>query len=432
MDNKGPQAVNGNGVKPRRMTPWGAVMAVLKWIFSVKVKILIIERYIWGECIGNFVLGAMGFTFFMIITSVFSLGEKIFEKNIPPYTIAKVLLLSAPAFLVLAIPVAVVFSTLMAMGRLNRDNEITACITNGISLYRIFIPFLAMAILAAGLTWGIYEYVAPSNNKEYKEVLKVFWEAQVVDFIKPGVIIKAPQKKYFYVDEINKTEGIMYGLRLYDYFKGEQAAMRNYPRIFVAQKAWVENQYLILSDVTLYNLDENKGDTLVSAAMPEISIDIGTKIAEYSLDPHPTELPAQELRIRVQHLRDRLFASAFPPPSIQTKFLTNWTEYYFKFSIPFACIALVLVAVPVSLTGPRDERNMGIIMSFMLVMVYYIVFFVCRTLGSRGMVLGSDLAIFGKTIIAKGTNMFPPYVAGWLPSAVFLIAATIMFIRARK
>ena len=32
---------------------------------------------------------------------VFSLGEKIFQKNIPPFTVTKVLLLSAPAFLVL-------------------------------------------------------------------------------------------------------------------------------------------------------------------------------------------------------------------------------------------------------------------------------------------------------------------------------------------
>ena len=93
----------------------------------------------------------------------------------------------------LAIPVAVLFSTLMAMGRLNRDNEIVAMATNGISLYRIFIPFIAMAIIGGLMTWLIYEHVVPPNNREYKDVLKVFWQAQVVDFIKPGIVIKAPQ-----------------------------------------------------------------------------------------------------------------------------------------------------------------------------------------------------------------------------------------------
>jgi lipopolysaccharide export LptBFGC system permease protein LptF len=433
MDNRGRirELPAVRAVSPLKRVGLG-VLGALKWMFSLKVKILIIERYIWGECLGNFILGATGFTFFMIITSVFSLGEKIFQKNIPPFTVAKVLLLSAPAFLVLAIPVAVVFSTLMAMGRLNRDNEMMAFTTNGISLYRVFIPFVALAVMAAGLTWTIYERVVPPNNQEYKEVLKVFWQAQVVDFIKPGIIIKAPQRKYFYVDSINKTEGIMYGLRLYDYFQGETKPMRNFPRIFVASQAWVENQFLVLNDVVLYNLDQNQGDTLVSAQMPEIRIDIGTRVSEYSIQPHPTELTTTELRNRLQFLRDRLEASAFVTPQLQANYFSNWTEYYFKYAIPFACIALVLVAVPVSLTGPRDERNLGIIMTFGLVMVYYIVFFVSRTLGSRGIVVSTDLQLFGHKLIEKGTNLFPPYIAGWTPSAVFLIAALILIIRARK
>jgi len=408
------------------------LLAALKWMFGLKVKILIIERYVWGECLGNFILGAMGFTFFMIITTVFSLGEKIFQKNIPPFTVAKVLLLSAPAFLVLAIPVAVVFSTLMAMGRLNRDNEIMAFATNGVSLYRVFVPFIALAVMAAGLTWTIYERVVPPNNKEYVSVLKVFWQAQVVDFIKPGIIIKAPQRKYFYVDSINKTEGIMYGLRLYDYYQGEGRAMRNFPRIFVADRAWVDNQFLVLSDVVLYNLDQDRGDTLVSAQMPEIRIDIGTRVSDYSIEPQPTELSTTELRNRLLVLRDRLESTAFVTPSLQANYFRNWTEYYFKYAIPFACIALVLVAVPVSLTGPRDERNLGIIMTFGLVMIYYIVFFVCRTLGSRGILLSTDLNIFGHALLHKGANEFPPYIAGWTPSAVFLIASVFLILRARK
>src|SRR5688572_21275727 len=69
----------------RRINPvLGAIVETLKWIFFIKPKILIIERYVWSECWANFLLMSMGFTFFMIITSVFTLGEKIFTKNIPP------------------------------------------------------------------------------------------------------------------------------------------------------------------------------------------------------------------------------------------------------------------------------------------------------------------------------------------------------------
>jgi lipopolysaccharide export LptBFGC system permease protein LptF len=416
---------------PRRMSPWLALWIALRWLFSWRIKILVIERYIFGEAIGYFLLGAMGFTFFMIVTSVFSLGEKIFSKHIPPFTITKVLLLSAPAFLVLAIPVAVLFSTLMAMGRLNRDNEIVAMSTNGISLYRLFIPFITISIIAGLMTWMIYENVVPPNNRQYKDVLKVFWEAQVTQFIKPQIVIKAPQKKYFYVEWIDKVEGIMYNLRLYDYY-GEGGQPRHFPRMYIAERAWVADGYLVLSKVRLYNLDPNTGDTMVSAAMPEVKIDIGTQLSDYNPDVHPTEMTASELRLRIQMNRDRLSSMGFMADQLRQYYYRDWTEYYFKYSIPVACLVLVLVAVPVSLRGPRDERNLGIILSFMLLMVYYVIYFSCRVLGSRGPSLNHDLVVGGKTLLLKGTNMFPPMVAGWLPAALFFIWALYLIWRARK
>lgn len=418
------------GARPR-VSPLMAIWIALRWMLSWRIKILTIERYIFGEAIGFFLLGAMGFTFFMIVTSVFSLGEKIFSKHIPPFTITKVLLLSAPAFLVLAIPVAVLFSTLMAMGRLNRDNEIVAMSTNGISLYRLFIPFITIAIIAGLMTWLIYEHVVPPNNRQYKDVLKVFWEAQVTQFIKPQIVIKAPQKKYFYVDWLDKTEGIMYNLRLYDYY-GEGGQPRHFPRMYIAERAWVADGYLVLSKVRLYNLDPNTGDTMVSAAMPEVKIDIGTQLSDYNPDVHPTEMTASELRLRIQMNRDRLTSMGFLADQLRQYYYRDWTEYYFKYSIPVACLVLVLVAVPVSLRGPRDERNMGIILSFLLLMVYYIIYFSCRVLGSRGPSLGHDLALGGKTLLLKGTNLFPPYVAGWLPASLFFLWAIYLIWRARK
>ncbi|MCC7478478.1 LptF/LptG family permease [bacterium] len=407
------------------------ILYFLKWLFIPRFKILIIERYIWGEALGYFLVGSMAFTFFMIVTTVFTLGEKIFTKNIPPFTVTKVLLLSAPAFLVLAIPVALLFATLMCMNRLNRDNEIIAMTTNGVSLYRIFTPFIALAIGAGIMTWYIYEHVVPPNNRTYKETLKVFWEAQVVDFIKEGIVISAPDRKFFYVDHINKEEGVMYGLRLYDFFK-EDKSKRNFPRIFLAEQAYIRDQFLVLQGVTFFELDQTSGDTLVQANMEQVRIDIGTKLSEYPLTPHPTELSATDLRTRIQRNRDSLAARKFPDPGLFARFNRDMTEYYFKYSIPLACLAFVLVAVPVSLRGPRDERNMGLILTFVLVMIYYVIFFTCREVGSRGVMVQKPIIVAGKTIVPQGGNAFPPYIAGWLAPSVFFVGAAFLIWKARK
>jgi LPS export ABC transporter permease LptF len=390
-----------------RLTFREAARVAIKWLFTVRLRLLVIERYVFGEVWTHFLLGVLGFTFFMIITSLFTLGDKIFGKHIPPFTVMKILILSTPAYLILAIPVACLFATLMAMGRLSRDNELTAMYTTGVSLYRIFLPFLALGFFAAVLSYSVYEYVVPPNNREFKNTLAVFWESQVVDFIKPRMVIKAPERKYFYIDSVNKESGVMSGIRLYDYGEG-----RSFPRIFLADDARMEEGYLVLNNVRVYEPQARNGASMVSAVTPNTKVDIARKIREFYAEDAPQELSIPELRVRLDQSRREMRAQQQVSRISKLKFFTDYTEYYFKFALPFASIVLVLVAVPISIRGPREERNMALILSFLLVMAYYALFFACRTLGYLGSIHSM--------------------LAGWLPNTVFLSASVLLFIRARK
>jgi len=378
-----------------------------QWFTHIRFKLLVIERYLFGEVWSSFLLGVLGFTIFMLITSVFTLGDKIFSKHIPIFTVMKVLLLSAPAYLVLALPVATLFATLMAMGRLSRDNELTAMYTNGVSLYRIFLPFLAIAVASGLVSFLTYERIVPPNNKEFKNTLAVFWESQVIDYVKPNLIIKAPEKKYFYIDEVDKEAGMMRGVRLYDYGEG-----RSFPRLYLAQNAFMQEGFLNLTNVRAYEPQERNGSSIVSVVTPGTRVDIARKIREFYGEEAPQELSSRELRERVEEQRSAFKYQAKPTRIAKMKFFTDVTEYYFKFTIPFASIVLILVAVPLSIRGPREERNLALILSFILVMAYYALFFACRTLGYLG--------------------HLPGLWAGWIPNLAFAIGAVFLFTFARK
>lgn len=384
-----------------------ALRVAAGWLFRIRWKLLVIERYVFNEVWSHFLLGVLGFTIFMIITSIFTLGEKIFGKHIPPFTVTKVLLLSTPAYLVLAIPVACLFATLMAMGRFSRDNELTAMYTTGVSLYRIFLPFLAMGMFAAAVSFTIYEKVVPANNKEFKNTLAIFWESQVIDYIKPRMVIKAPEKKYFYIDQVDKERGVMHDIRLYDYGEG-----RSFPRLFLADEARMAEGFLELTNVRVYEPQARNGASIVSAITPTTSVDVARKIREFFAEEAPQELSAQELRLRVEERVQSIRAQETPSRATLLKFFTDQTEYYFKYALPFASIVLVLVAVPISIRGPREERNLALILSFLLVMAYYAFFFACRTFGYLGHI--------------------PGMAAGWIPNTVFLAASVYLFIHARK
>lgn len=435
-DLKGKLTSDFHLTKKAEHVPWHArtlrgFTTALKWLLLINPRVQVLEKYIWGEALGSFLVGSMAITFFLVGTTIFSYGEKIFTKHIPPFTIAKVMLLGAPQFLVLAIPIAVLFSTLMSMGRFNRDNEIVAMSTSGVSLYRMFLPFIAIAIASGLLTWAVYENVVPPYSKENRNTLKEFWNAEVVDFIKEKIVIKAPNRKYFYVDSINKTESVMQDIRLWDYL-GDNGAMRNFPRMFKAEKGIVRDGYLVLSNVSFYEIDRDNGQTLVEAHMPEVKIDIATQLSDFQLREDPTELRAMQLRNRISRERDKLVAMQYLDPTVISNLNKDLVGYYFKYSIPLACLAFVLVAVPVSLRGPRDERNLGIILTFALVMVYYIIFFTCREVGSRGLIIQHPLKLAGHQLLAGGTNLFPPYIAGWLSPVLFFIASIPLIARARR
>ncbi|MCD6119190.1 LptF/LptG family permease [bacterium] len=388
-------------------TVWFCIAYFFRWLFSPNLRLMKLEKYVFTEVFGWYLLGIMGFTFFMIITSVFMLGEKIFSKKIPIYTTLKVLIVSAPAYLVLALPVAMLFATLMAMGRLSRDNEITMFVASGVSLYSIFVPFLCLALYTTLASWSIYEYLVPANNREWTKVLAVFWDSQVVEFIRPNLVIKAPDDKYFYIEEVDRDKGRMYNLRLYDY-----ANDRPSPRLFFAEEAWVENKYLNLKNVSVIETEEKDGGIIATAVAEHTSVDISRRLGAEEYEISPQELSSADLRARIRKRQKTIGLLKKPSARLLQEHAMDLTEYYLKFSIPLASVVFVLVAVPLSLRGPRDERNLGIIQAFILIMVYYLFFFTFKMLGSIGRV--------------------PPMMAGWMPTLIFALGALVLFIRARK
>ena len=102
--------------------------------------IRIIDRYVFTEALGLYLLGFTGFLVFLLINKLFLEAEKILNPQFPGMAIVKVTLLEAPNFAMWSLPIGVLFATLMSMGRLAKDLELTAMFTNGISLYRLFLP----------------------------------------------------------------------------------------------------------------------------------------------------------------------------------------------------------------------------------------------------------------------------------------------------
>jgi len=107
---------------------------------------------------------------------------------------------------------------------------------------------------------------------------------------------------------------------------------------------------------------------------------------------HPAAAPFRALaRLTASDLEVGLTTQA------ARRFIDFWSG-----SGAFASLAFALVAMPLSLRAPRDERLLGLILSFVLVMLYYLLYFMGKMMGSRVSITyeqhkGVPTSCFGET-----------------------------------
>ena len=76
-----------------------------------------------------------------------------------------------PHYLNLALPGAFLISMILTIDRLSRSGEIVALMAAGVSLYRIVLPFLRVAILLAAVSVLISGFLQPLSRYSYREIV---------------------------------------------------------------------------------------------------------------------------------------------------------------------------------------------------------------------------------------------------------------------
>ena len=84
----------------------------------------VIDRLMIREIIPPTLLGFMTYTFLVVMRGIFNLIEQILVRGVALQDAIQVLLITLPHIVVLTIPMSFLFGVLLAVGRMNMDNEI--------------------------------------------------------------------------------------------------------------------------------------------------------------------------------------------------------------------------------------------------------------------------------------------------------------------
>lgn len=363
----------------------------------------IIDRYIFKELIPPFVINLVFFTFVFLMAKILDITNLIVNYSISLSSIILILVYTAPYFLVFVIPISVMMSILLTFLRLSNDNEIIALKAGGMSIYRLIPPVFLFCLLGCGLTGFMTIYGLPWGKSSFKK-LTIKVAASNVDLgLKERTFNDSFKDVMLYVSKVDlKNKALL------DIFIEDQRA-KNIVSTVVAPKG------IIFSDpdkfafqIRLFNGTINQVDLKSRIANSinfdtyDLSLDLKRAAAVARGGPKSKqEMSLAELRQYLKSVTRK-----------DEQYYSILIEFHRKFSIPFACFALGLLAIPLGMLPSSAGRSFGLGLGLVSVLLYYLLLSAGKVFGEAG--------------------AYPPVIGMWVPNIVMGSIGLFLFLKTAK
>ena len=160
----------------------------------------VIGRYIAKEILTQFATTFVVINTVVFISQLLRLAEMLFQLGISIENILLPVLFEVVSTAAVTIPTALLFATMLAIGRLNRSGELAALLAAGYSLFGVLrsvlliaTPFYVLTLIAALYLdpWGRQELLTFSQHKAYEKVANIRHQlrAGVFSHTIPGYIL---------------------------------------------------------------------------------------------------------------------------------------------------------------------------------------------------------------------------------------------------
>ncbi len=424
----------------------------------------LLPRYITRELILPFVYSLVIIVFILFINFFLRAIDRFLGKGLDIFTILEYLFLNLAWIVALAVPMAILISTLMAFGRLSEDNEINALRASGISFLTILRPAILFGASVCAILIIFNTKILPEMNFHARLL------AGDIRKMRPGLDIEPGH----FIDNIPDYSMII---------RGKIGDLMEDVRIFSKESKKIQTS--IYSETgKLSTIDDAIILTLFDGEIHELDLENYNNYRRISFDKHVIAIPADDLLLnrrdtanrsdremtldvmfekrdkyeeRKHRVEERLSTSIkkvlgsgiLPETLIQTKkrlnifkeelkqdtsltaaqlklkerrvrslerqaknefrlietYKRNWNKYsveiHKKFSLPVACILFVLIGAPLGTLSKRGGFTVAITLGFGFFLIYYI------------------FLIGGEEIADR--NYVSPLIGMWTPNAFLLL-----------
>ena len=130
-----------------------------------------IDKYILKVYLSPFLLIFSVLFFLLISIFLWTELEKIIGKGLDFWTIAKLLFLLGATVVQIALPITILWSSIMALGNMGENYELSALKASGIPLHRVISPLFILTIFMSIGLYFFLDHVMPSTQKKARNML---------------------------------------------------------------------------------------------------------------------------------------------------------------------------------------------------------------------------------------------------------------------
>lgn len=375
-------AANGNGGSGPRSDP----------------ALRIVDRYVLRSFLFHLAVFTAAFIAIWFVFSFFELLTDMLARGKLSLFVPYIYYLT-PFLIYNTAPLAVMAATLICFGLLAKRHELTAFRASGVSLYRLALPVLALALLLSGGLFALDHYYLPQTNRRQDAIRDEIKGRPARTYLRPDrQWTFGLRNRIFYHRAFDSNTMTFSGVSVYDlreepfelrrHIAAERAYWSAAKGVWVFERGWLRE---------LEGIHPTRFEQFDSREFPDI-----VEPPDYFLkeDRNDQQMNWRQLQAYIVDLTQ----SGFDTIRLQVRL-------YKKLAFPLFAFSMALLAMPFAMLTGRQGALAPVAFSLGLTIGYYALNALAEQLGRSG--------------------QLTPLMAAWAPCMLFALGGAYLFLRVR-
>lgn len=339
-----------------------------------------LDRYILKEFFSPLLLVVMGLASLVLLVQVVDMLPRLRQWHAPAHLILLFHLANFPYIVTQVLPVGIMLATLISLGNLARNSELTAARAGGISTFRLGLPILISCFAASLLLFAVSETIVPQSTYYARYIQKVLIEKRDMNFDvqwRSNMAKSLTDNRQLYSQSYDGSAGIMQGVIL----------IRRENNVIVERYDAKKMQYDASNGWTMLDgvertFDSN-GDEKTLRHFSQWPIPMAETPKDFMVDSDKKE--EDLLQLSIAQLSEIIAVLQ----QTGANFRKELVCLNVRISYPFSCFILGLLGISLPYLFPSGRRAMtgatiGLLVSLASGMIYLVFIQIGLSLGKSG------------------------------------------------